>query len=380
MSQRANYFKLGVFILSAFAILVAGLIVFGAGALLQKGMVMETYIDQSVQGLDVGSPVKYRGVQVGSVSDIGFVKDYYPEITGEAATKVLIRAELNRAFFAGKGIDNISETLAREVERGLRVRLAPQGITGLNYLEVDYLLPESYPVQEISWDPDELYVPSAKSFITQIGDSVEQLAMNMRQVNIDAIADKIDVLISTINQSVEDAKVKELSEQSVQFIAETRETNKRIQEILSNPQFNTIPNEAAKSVEAVNRILAQTEEDMITLLKEFSESVDSMQKVLEGVGGVVESEELKQGIADAAATAANARAATEDLPQTVAQVDRTLRRMERIISDQQRDLDAIIKNMREITENMKTMTDNTSEYPSLLLFGEPPTPYERPGK
>ena len=71
MSAKANYFKIGVFILSAAALAVVGVIVLGAGALFEKKIIMETYFDESVQGLGIGAPVKYRGVTVGSVEHIG---------------------------------------------------------------------------------------------------------------------------------------------------------------------------------------------------------------------------------------------------------------------------------------------------------------------
>ncbi len=77
MSAKANYFKIGIFVIAAAVIAVIAIIVLGAGSMFQKKVMIETYIDGSVQGLDVGSPFKFRGVKLGSVEEITFVGNEY---------------------------------------------------------------------------------------------------------------------------------------------------------------------------------------------------------------------------------------------------------------------------------------------------------------
>ena len=64
MGIKANYLKIGVFVIFTFALLTGGVVFWGAEAFRQKKYFVETYIDQSVQGLTVGSPVYSRGVQL----------------------------------------------------------------------------------------------------------------------------------------------------------------------------------------------------------------------------------------------------------------------------------------------------------------------------
>jgi phospholipid/cholesterol/gamma-HCH transport system substrate-binding protein len=75
--EKLSYFKIGVFVISAIVIGVIGVVVLGAGAIFQKRSLIETYIDESVQGLDVGSPVKFRGVPVGRVEQISLTSAEY---------------------------------------------------------------------------------------------------------------------------------------------------------------------------------------------------------------------------------------------------------------------------------------------------------------
>ena len=65
MSQKANYFKLGLFVIGAIVAGVAVLLIIGSGRWLKPHVVMETYFNESVQGLDIGSKMKYRGVTIG---------------------------------------------------------------------------------------------------------------------------------------------------------------------------------------------------------------------------------------------------------------------------------------------------------------------------
>jgi len=79
MSQKANYFKLGLFIIASVAVFLAIVLALSAGQLFKRTVPIETYFNESVQGLDVGSAVKFRGVQIGRVTGIGFTATTYQQ-------------------------------------------------------------------------------------------------------------------------------------------------------------------------------------------------------------------------------------------------------------------------------------------------------------
>ena len=72
MSQRANYFKLGLFVIGAVVAGILVLLIIGSGRLFERRLIVETYFKESVQGLDIGSKLKYRGVTIGVVTKITF--------------------------------------------------------------------------------------------------------------------------------------------------------------------------------------------------------------------------------------------------------------------------------------------------------------------
>src|SRR6266498_4739363 len=77
MSAQANNFKLGLFVIGATVALVLLLLIVGSGRWFQSKTIIETYFNESVQGLDIGSKLKYRGVAIGEVTRIGFTYNKY---------------------------------------------------------------------------------------------------------------------------------------------------------------------------------------------------------------------------------------------------------------------------------------------------------------
>ena len=102
MSAKAHYFKIGVFTVGGILLAVVAIIVFGAGTLFETKLPVETYFDETVQGLSIGAPLRYRGVTIGSVEHIGFVRNEYKELSEEDRYRygsyILVRVGIKEAF------------------------------------------------------------------------------------------------------------------------------------------------------------------------------------------------------------------------------------------------------------------------------------------
>src|SRR4030042_4168189 len=77
MSVRPSYFKIGLFVIVGGLLILAAVVVLGSGLLRQEKAYFETYFDESISGLSVGSPVEFRGVRIGLVEKISFIRDEY---------------------------------------------------------------------------------------------------------------------------------------------------------------------------------------------------------------------------------------------------------------------------------------------------------------
>ncbi|MCR9141556.1 MAG: MlaD family protein [bacterium] len=251
MNAKSSYFKLGLFVLGAVLLGVAGILVLGAGALMRDTIDLETYLDESVQGLSVGSPVKERGVQIGIVKEIDFARNSYA-LTAENDPKNFGRYVVVKMSLPAKGKFQ-PDRLNSEIARGLRVRLVAAGITGQLFLEVDYLEPEKNPPLDISWDPENLYIPSATSAFARIGSAVDDFIEEMQQAEVEKIARNIDRLVVVMTSAIEEARVDRLSRETEGLIAELRKTNESLRAFTEDPQMKKIPGELSATVTDIRR-------------------------------------------------------------------------------------------------------------------------------
>ncbi len=203
MSQSANYFKIGVFVISAIILLVLLLILAGAGVFQPASKEVETYIDSSIQGLTVGAPVKFRGVIVGKVYEIGFTTTYYEENVPRQDRKnyVLVRMSVDKKALDEFGRNLTQEQLNQEISRGLRARQQSSGLTGVSYMEIDYMNPDTNKLLPITWKPLELYIPSAPSDMSRLFKAAEEVFKKLERIDVESVVGQTTNLLQEIRES-----------------------------------------------------------------------------------------------------------------------------------------------------------------------------------
>ena len=143
MGVKTNYFRLGLFVVAAIAAAIASILILLGPSLGKPYAEMETYFQFSISGLEVGAPVKFRGIQVGQVQEILLSTEAYPsssqEILSETKAVAVVRMRME---LAGKEVES---HLQDYINHGLRIQTQLAGITGSLYLSVDFLDPKKYP-------------------------------------------------------------------------------------------------------------------------------------------------------------------------------------------------------------------------------------------
>jgi len=345
--NKLSYFKIGVFVISATVLAVIGIVVLGVGSVFQRNPLVETYIEESVQGLDVGSPMKFRGVLVGKVDDITLTSAVY----NTRRRYVLVRIGITSNLFQFPLADPNDPAFRSELERGFRVRLAAQGLTGVAYLEADYLDPERNPPLEIDWQPKYPYIPSARSRILQLGDSVERILQNFEQLDIPQLTSSIEKSLAAITKLAEGANVEKIGAQANALLTEVRETNRQLKDLIASPELKSTLVDAAAAASSARQIIERAEKPLNQMLADLPRVAESLEQLAKRLDSV-----------------------SADLPDTSAQLRQTVQRLNRLISGQQQDIEKTVDNLRSISENLKELTDDSKKYPSQLLFGAPPPP------
>ena len=312
MTEKPNFFKLGIFILIALALIVGGLILFGSGTFGKEKIYFETYFSRSVHGLTRGSDVLLSGVKIGVVENLTFVPRSYDLRLDESGISKydqyirVICSALEEELPTPQAEDR-QQRLQIYVKRGFRLRMASNIITGQAYLEGVLLDPERFPAMEVPWEPQYDYVPSAPSTFSSIKDSVDQILGKFEQIDFKTITDNMNTVLETINQAVLDANVKGLSTNANAFIDELRQSNKDLQKLIENP--------------------------------------DSKKEL------------------------ANIPVLVDNFNQTFSQLDQ-------LVTSETPEIREIIENIRQLSENLNYLTEHLKDNPSELLFSAPPTKQE----
>jgi paraquat-inducible protein B len=164
----------GMFVIGAFALGIIALLSFGGVSLFSKPQRFVVLFDESIHGLDLGSPVKLRGVRVGR----GVVDNSIRYDVAKNHSVVVVICEFSRDKMTdGSGaVINVADRaeLQTLVEHGLRAQLGVLGLaTGLLFVELDFLDPKQYPADPQSADPRFVTVPSVPSAISEFQASVK---------------------------------------------------------------------------------------------------------------------------------------------------------------------------------------------------------------
>jgi len=302
VSKKINTTSIGLFIVAGLALGVAGLLLFSSSRMFTKTREVIVYFDDSLNGLNEGAPVKYRGVTVGAVKRV-MVR--FNQATNDYAMPVII--ELQEKLLRerlGEPADVFTEAALEErVNLGLRASLQTESlVTGILYVDmrpspgaprpVYHQLRKIYP--EIPTEPtqiQQLFNNLARLDIKSIETNVNQLlvkldhtvgSLNMRQINqgITNLLASMDRLVTSPDLTNSLAAVRTTLQQ-YQLLGE--KLNSRV-----DPLADGITNSLAEA----NRTLAQfrgAAENLKSLLGPDSPLLHDLDQALEQLAGAAQS-------------------------------------------------------------------------------------------
>ncbi len=195
-NSNPNYFRLGIFVLAAIGALLTIVLIFGSGQIFKKSFMVETYIKQSVTGLDAGAAVRFRGVKIGQVTSIGLSGDIYEKEVPmpERREYVVVRMQI----FGDKIELSHLETYLKD---NLRGRVKSMGITGVNYVEFDFYASASqYSPLPYSWESEYPVIPSMPNQADEIISGIQKLISALNGMDVDGTQKKFDALLGNLNK------------------------------------------------------------------------------------------------------------------------------------------------------------------------------------
>lgn len=202
-NKDMNYLKIGTFVLIGFGLMIFALLIFGSDKLFQRVVHIETYFEESVQGVSNGTQVKYRGLQVGHVETLSFVGEVYKRTDSEFndpyARSIYVQIAITSEMFTQFSNEKLKRFLEEEVKNGLRIKLVPQGLTGTSCLELDYVK-KPKDLSNIAWKPKYFYVPSTFSTLTKLSENVQHIVNEVKDIDFKKMLIGIENLTNSLEK------------------------------------------------------------------------------------------------------------------------------------------------------------------------------------
>jgi ABC-type transporter Mla subunit MlaD len=276
-NSNPNYFRLGLFVLAAIGALIALILVFGSGQIFQKTFEVETYIKQSVTGLDNGASVRFRGVKVGQVISVGLTGEIYEKNVPLAQRKayVIVRMLINgdpKEYLGGSN---------NSFATNLRARVKTMGITGVNYIELDFEAPNSdSPMLTYTWKPEYPVIPSLPSPADEIFSGLQKVVTNLSALNLVETQQKFDSLVTNLNTVL--AGSGKGNQGIAQSVQELNTLLAKMNGVTSNAELELLTQELVASSVVLRQMLSSAQGDTaITIenLKQASEQLNDLMRV-----------------------------------------------------------------------------------------------------
>jgi phospholipid/cholesterol/gamma-HCH transport system substrate-binding protein len=269
-NSNPNYFRLGIFVLAAVGALLAVVLIFGSGQFLKKSFTVETYIKQSVTGLDAGAAVRFRGVKIGQVTSIGLSGDLYEQevpIT-DRREYVVVRLQI----FGDKVRPDNFNTYLKD---NLRARVKSMGITGVNYVELDfYPSPAQYASLPYSWMPEHPVVPSMPNQADEIISGIQKLISVLNSLDVDGTQKKFDALLGNLNQLMAgDGKDNAGLINSVNNLNVLLE---RIAKVTDKDQLNILVRELVATIASLRQTVTSVQGDTTATLENLRQASEQL--------------------------------------------------------------------------------------------------------
>jgi ABC-type transporter Mla subunit MlaD len=325
MEDTKRYGRLGAFVVVSVCLLAAGLFLLGGRQWFQPTFMFETYFDQSIAGLDVGAPVRFRGVPLGHVAAILTSAATYEQSAplDKRREYIVVRVEVNLSGQEAAQMRRDAQSLAA---RGLRAQTQLAGITGQQYLALDFLDPQEYPPLPFDWTPKYLYLPSAPSSAGEIIAKAQSFLASLNAADIQTLGRSLNTLVVDLDTKLGEIPVTDLANHLQVVLKSANHTLARVDRLLADPA-------------------------------------------------------LKQTLENVAVISSGARRMIDDgeLDRLVKDLDDASERLDALVGDNQYDVRGTVEDLRATAGNLRALSESIKRYPAGALVGGPPEKIQLPG-
>lgn len=334
MASLKTKFSVGLFLIVGMAVVVTAVIWLGMSHYLEKGRLLAAYFDESVQGLDKDSPVKYRGVYIGRVHSIGVAPD------GRLIEVVLLIE---------------SEFQSEHNTRDVVAKLKSVGITGLMFIELEQLGDKPPDVAPpFAFDSPYPVIPTRASEIDKLFKGIDDIIELFRALDAGTISAQLTQALRKVNQSIDDAQIDRLA-------SDINTSILKFQKMVEPEPFQRMIAKIDNAAESVDKMAVNADG-----------GIDAIRRTVNGLDNVI------------TASGQDIRNITTDLKHTAEHINRAMQTAAGMLSHTERQLNTVqgqliatLERVARATDTMNRFLEHIASQPSQLMFGEPQP--EKPG-
>ncbi|MEM7414272.1 MAG: MlaD family protein [Gemmatimonadota bacterium] len=272
MKKTVSPALIGTFVMSGIVLAVIAVLLFGSGRAFEQRETYVSFFPGSVNGLSVGSNVAFRGVPIGSVTDVRLAMDFDAQDMG-VDMLIPVVYEINLTTLANRGVTSglsDAERMSILLDRGLSARLDTESLlTGRLYVSLDFR-PDA---ERFTQGEDELLeIPSVRSPMGEVTTQLNALADKFVEMDVDEIVTSLRATLDGMNALLTNEGLQRLPE-SVDIVVDDLELTLRSVRDLAQTIESSVGPLESQVTEATER----AEQSMT----EVDETLSSLQEVMD---------------------------------------------------------------------------------------------------
>jgi paraquat-inducible protein B len=273
MSKQANKTVIGIFVVGAIALVVVAVVVLGSGKFFKQTLKAVCYFEGSVGGLNIGAPVVFRGVKIGSVTNVLLRLETSKLVF---SIPVYIEIEPDKFTAIGPRPTKPGEHFKIFIERGLSASLESQSfVTGQMQVGLDLRPDKPRKFSELKFDPKTPEIPTTPT-------PMQELAKKIEKIPIDEIFEKLSSTLTSIDKVVSSPAIPEAIRSVNLALGDVRklvqDVDNRIGPLASSIEgtvndYGKLARDADQKIDTLSLGLGDT-------LKEVQKAVSAIEKTL----------------------------------------------------------------------------------------------------
>jgi paraquat-inducible protein B len=327
MSTKANPTLIGVFVLGAILIAIGAVFYFGSADLFAQKQTYVSYFTQSISGLSVGSNVKFKGVNIGKVTQIllgigGKDQPAYAKVFYQVDQNIIVRdfGRGNPHF----NLFDIEGTKAR-VDQGLRARLDFESlISGQLFVSIDFIKEAAPFTYHENPNDHAIEIPVQPSDIEAILTNLTKAISNIGNVDFLALSKDLEALLVSAKTGIDELDLAGIG--------------KSVNNLINGPQLNGALTSVKTSFDQLD-----------VTLKKLQDELDPI--------------------------SANLNPTLEEAKKTMAQLEEATRNLDKMLSSNSSfryQLDSTLSQIGSAADALQRLSEFLERNPNSIIFGRKP--------